>query len=167
MISDLKQDNMKTVIKISFKNLKQNYLEVQQFLQKESGEKKIYNKSKVANDLSLWGDDNYDMLEVFIKKYNLDFSTFNYDEHFESEGELFSSATVLLTILLIPLYFIKLILFLIFKPFSKSHSKKINDFNFFIRRNQHKKKDLTMGDLITSKIQGKFSLREDIRFVLN
>jgi hypothetical protein len=167
MISDLKQDNMKTIIKISFKDLKQNYIEMQQFLEDKSGETKICDKSKVAIDLSLWGDDNYDMLEDFITKYNLDFSNFKYDEHFESEGELFSSATVLLTILPIPLYFIKLILFLIFKPFSKSPSKKINDFNFFIRRNQHKKKDLTMGDLITSKIQGKFSLRKDVTFVLN
>jgi hypothetical protein len=167
MISDVKQHNMKTIIKISFKNLKQNYIEMQQFLEDKSGENKIFNKSKVANDLSLWGDDNYDMLEDFITKYNLDFSGFNYDAHFESEGELFGSASVLLTILLIPLYFIKLILFLIFKPFSKSHSKKINDFNFFIKRNRHKKKDLTMGDLITSKIQGKFYLRENVKFVFN
>lgn len=167
MISDLNQYKMKTIIKISFKDLKQNYLEVQQFLQKESGEKNIYNKSKVTNDLSLWGDDNYDMLEKFIAKYNLDFSYFKYGEHFESEGELFGSASILLTILLSPLYFIKLILFLIFKPFSKSHSKKINDFNFFIKRNQNTKKDLTMGDLITSKILAKFSLKENVTFVLN
>ena len=158
---------MKRIIKISFKDLKQKYIEMQQFLEDKSGENKICNKSKVANDLSLWEDDNYDMLEDFITKHNLDFSDFKYDEHFESEGELFGSASVLLTILLIPLYFIKLILFLIFKPFSKSHSKKINDFNFFIKRNQHKKIDLTMGDLITSKIQGKFCLRENVKFVLN
>ena len=69
---------METIIEISFKNLKQNYIEVQQFLQKESGEKNIYNKSKVANDLSLWGDDNCDMLEKFITKYKVDFSNFNY-----------------------------------------------------------------------------------------
>ncbi|WP_165930159.1 DUF1493 family protein [Flavobacterium sandaracinum] len=158
---------MKTIIKISFKDLKQNYIEMQQFLADKSGEKNIYNKSKVANDLSLWGDDNYDMLENYITKYNIDFSEFKYDEHFESEGELFSSVSVLLTILLIPLYFIKIILFLIFKPFSKSHSKIINDFNFFIKEHQSNKIDLTMGDLITSKIQGEFSLRENVKFVLN
>jgi hypothetical protein len=167
MISDLKQDNMKTVIKISFKNLKQNYLEVQQFLQKESGEKKIYNKSKVANDLSLWGDDNYDMLEDFITKYNLDFSDFKYYEHFESEGELFSFYSNICTLLFLPLYILKFILNLFFKPFSKKYSDKIHSFNFFIKEYKSDKIDLTMGDLITSKIQGKFHLREDVTFVLN
>ena len=167
MIADLKQHNMKTIIKISFKDLKQNYIELQQFLEDKSGEKNIYNKSKVANDLSLWGDDNYDMLENYITKYTIDFSGFKYDEHFESEGELFSSVSVLFTILLIPLYFIKIILFLIFKPFSKSHSKTINDFNFFIKEHKSNKIDLTMGDLITSKIQGKFSLRENVKFVFS
>ncbi|SDH84332.1 Protein of unknown function [Flavobacterium omnivorum] len=167
MIVDLKQHKMKTIIKNSFKDLKQNYIEMQQFLEDKSGEKNINNKSKVANDLSLLGDDNYDMLKNFITKYNIDFSDFKYDEHFESEGELFSSASVFLTILLIPLYFIKIILFLIFKPFSKSHSKTINDFNFFIKEHKSNKIDLTMGDLITFKIQGKFSLRENVKFVLN
>jgi len=158
---------MKTIIKKSFKDLKQNYIEMQQFLEDKSGEKNIYNKSKVANDLSLWGDDNYDMLENYITKYNIDFSDFKYAEHFKSEGELFSSASVFLTILLIPLYFIKIILSLIFKPLSKSHSKTVNDFNFFIKEHKSNKIDLTMGDLITSKIQGKFSLRENVKFVLN
>ncbi len=39
---------MKTIIKISFKNLKQNYLEVQQFLEEKSGDKNICNKSKIV-----------------------------------------------------------------------------------------------------------------------
>jgi len=167
MISDLKQDNMKTVIKISFINLKQNYLEVQQFLQKESGEKNIYSKSKVANDLSLWGDDNYDMLEDFITKYNLDFSDFKYDKHFESEGELTISIWSILSVLLLPLFITKGILSYLLNFLSNKYSYKIDKFNFFLKEYKSDKIDLTMGDLITSKIQGKFSLREDIRFVLN
>jgi len=111
MISDVKQLKMKTIIKISFKNLKQNYVEVQQFLQKESGEKNIYNKSKVANDLSLWGDDNYDMLEKFITKYKVDFSNFNYDKHFESEGELLGFYSSIFTIFFLPLFILKFIWF--------------------------------------------------------
>jgi hypothetical protein len=158
---------METIIKISFKNLKQNYLEVQQFLQKESGEKNIYNKSKVANDLSLWGDDNFDMLEKFITKYKVDFSSFNYNDYFESEGELFSFYSNIYTLLFLPLYILKFILHLFFKPFSKKYSDKINSFNFFLKECKSDKIDLTMGDLITSKIQGKFHLRENVKFVLN
>ncbi len=167
MISDVKQLNMKTIIKISFKNLKQNYLEVQQFLEEKSGEKNICNKSKIANDLSFWGDDNCNLLEDFITKYTVDFSKFNYDEHFKSEGELFGSGAVLLKILLFPLYVFKFILFLSLKPFSKEYSNTIDNFNFFIEKNQSKGKDLTMGDLITSKIQGEFLLRENVKFIFN
>jgi hypothetical protein len=158
---------MKTIIKISFKNLKQNYLEVQQFLEKESGEKNICIKSKIANDLSLWGDDNYNLLDFFVTKYNLDFSGFNYDKHFESEGQLFGSGTVLLKILLLPFYVFKFILFLSSKPFSKEFSNKINSFNFYLKEHKSSRIDLTMGDLITSKIQGKFFLRENVTFAFH
>ncbi|WP_281336212.1 DUF1493 family protein [Flavobacterium eburneipallidum] len=155
---------MKTIIKISFKNLKQNYLEVQQYLEEKSGEKKISNKSKIANDLGFLGDDNCYLLEDFITKYGVDFSNFNYDEYFESEGELFGSSAVLLKILILPLFIIKFVLFLLIKPFSKEHSSKINNFNFFLKKFQSDRIDLTMGDLITSKIQGKFYLRENVTF---
>ncbi|WP_165929427.1 DUF1493 family protein [Flavobacterium rhamnosiphilum] len=158
---------MKTIIKIRFKDLKQNYLEVQQFLEEKSGEKKICNKSKVANDLSLWGDDNYDMLEDFITKYNLDFSGFNYGEHFESEGEMFGPLNFLFGFVFTILYILKYVLFLTVALFSKKHSKEINDFKFHIEENKIEKKDLTMGDLIASKVQGKFNLRENVKFVFN
>ena len=154
---------MKTIIKISFKDLKQNYLEVQQFLQKESGEKNIHNKSQVANDLSLWGDDNYDMLEKFITKYNVDFSDFKHSEHFESEGELPS----ILSVLLLPLFITKGFVYYLFNFLSTKYSYKIDKFNFFLKEYKSDKIDLTMGDLITSKIKGKFSLRDNVTFVLN
>ena len=154
---------MKTIIKISYKDLKQNYLEVKQFLEDQSGEVNIYNKSKIANDLSLWGDDNYYMLGEFITKYNLDFSGFNYDNFFESEGKLYGSDAVLLKILIFPFYIFKSILFLLVKPFSKEYSNAINSFKFFIEKNQSN--NLTMGDLITSKVLGRFYLRENVKYI--
>lgn len=158
---------MKTIIKKSFKDLKQNYIELQQFLEDKSGEKNIYNKSKVANDLNLLGDDNYDMLEDFITKYNLDFSDFKYDEHFESEGELSISIWSILSVVLLPLFITKGIVSYLLNFLSNKYSYKIDKFNFFFKKYKSNKIDLTMGDLITSKIQGKFSLRENVNFVLN
>lgn len=158
---------MKTIIKKSFKDLKQNYIEMQQFLEDKSGEKNIFNKSKVANDLSLWGDDNYDMLEDFITKYNLDFSDFKYDEQFESEGELSISIWSILSVVLLPLFITKGIVSYLLNFLSNKYSYKIDKFNFFLKKYKSNKIDLTMGDLITSKIQGKFSLRENVKFVLN
>jgi len=167
MISDVKQHNMKTIIKISFKNLKENYLEIQQFLEEKSGEKYIYNKSKIVNDLSLIGDDNYYLLENFITKYHLDFSDFNYVKHFESEGELRMSIWSILSVLFIPLFITKYILSYFINFFSEKYSYKINKFNFFFKEYKSDRIDLTMGDLITSKIQGKFILRENVTFVFN
>ncbi len=158
---------MKTIIKISFKNLKQNYLEVQQLLEENSGEKNIGIKSKIANDLSLVGDDNYYLLDSFITKYNLDFSNFNYAEHFESEGELTMSIWSILSVFFIPLFILKGILSYVINLYSKKYSDKIDSFNFFLREYKSDKIDLTMGDLITSKIKGKFLLRENVKFVFD
>ncbi|WP_310558825.1 DUF1493 family protein [Flavobacterium sp.] len=158
---------METIIKISFKNLKQNYLEVQQFLEDKSGEKNISNKSKIANDLSLVGDDNYYLLDSFITKYNLDFSNFNYAEHFESEGELTMSIWSILSVFFIPLFILKGILAYVIILYSKKYSDKIDSFNFFLREYKSGRIDLTMGDLITSKINGNFLLRENVKFVFD
>lgn len=158
---------MKTIIKKSFKDLKQNYIEMQQFLEDKSGEKNINNKSKVANDLSLLGDDNYDILEDFITKYNLDFSDFKYDEHFENEGELSISIWSILSVVLLPLFITKGIVSYLLNFLSNKYSYKIDKFNFSLKKYKSNKIDLTMGDLITSKIQEKFSLRENVKFVLN
>jgi len=43
----------------------------------------------------------------------------------------------------------------------------MNDFNFFLNETKSDRIDLTMGDLITSKIQGKFNLRENVKFVFD
>jgi hypothetical protein len=158
---------MKTIIKISFKNLKQNYLEVTQFIKDQSGKENICIKSRIANDLSLLGDDNYYMLGDFITKYNLDFSNFNYDEHFESEGELTMSLWYCLEVLFLPLYIIKGIVSCVFYFFSKKLSKKINAFNFVLNKYKSNRKDLTIGDLITSKIYGKFQMRENVKFIFH
>ncbi|WP_165932747.1 DUF1493 family protein [Flavobacterium cellulosilyticum] len=156
---------MKTIIKISYKNLKQNYLEVQQYLEEKSGEKNICNKAKIANDLSFFGDDNCILLEDFIIKHKVDFSNFNYKEHFESEGELSMSFWSVLSVLFIPLFIIKGLLSYFINFFSNKYSYKLNRFNFFLKEYKSNRKDLTMGDLITSKIQGKFNLREKVKFV--
>lgn len=156
---------MKKTIEISYKNLKQNYIEVQQFLEEKSAEKSIFNKSKIANDLSLWGDDNYYVLIDFITKYNLDFNNFNYENHFESEAELFNPLNSFFDFIFTILNFFKFFVFIAFVLFSKKYPKKIKDFKFYIHENKIEKTDLTMGDLITSKIYGKFELRENVQFI--
>ena len=157
---------MKTILNISFKNLRQHYSEVYQVLQEESGERNISTKSNIANDLSLFGDDNFYLLEAFVIKNNLDFTNFDYEKHFVSEGELTSSLLAIVFLLFIPLFIIKHILSYLLNFFSKHYANKIHQFNFFIKNYQSSRIDLTMGDLITSKICGKFQLRENFQFIL-
>ncbi|WP_217875915.1 hypothetical protein, partial [Flavobacterium sp. FPG59] len=111
-------------------------------------------------------DDNYDMLEKFIVKYNIDFSEFRYDEHFESECEFTIGIWSILNVLLLPLFITKGIFSHLINFISSKHSYKIDKFNFFLEEYKSDKIDLTMGDLITSKIQGKFHLREDVKYVI-
>lgn len=158
---------MKKNIEINYKTLKQNYIEVHQFLKEKSGEENICNKSKIANDLSLWGDDNYYLLNDFINKYNLDFANFNYDNHFESEAQLFGPLNSFFTFIFTIINTLKFSLFIIVYLFSKRYSKMINDFKFYIHEDKIEKQDLTMGDLITSKICGKFEMRENVQFVIS
>jgi hypothetical protein len=157
---------MKTIINISFKNLRQNYREVYQLLCKESVEKKINTKSKIANDLFLFGDDNYYLLHDFVIKNNLDFTNFDYDKHFETECELNITTWSILSIIFIPLFIVKYILSFLINFLSKDFGNKIHRFNFFLKDYQSNRIDLTLGDLITSKICGKFQLRENFQFVL-
>lgn len=136
----------------SYKEIKQAYLEVQKLLEDASGVKVNSLSTKMAEDLSLWGDDNHDFLEMFSEKYTIDFSNFNYSKHFETEGELFGSKQVLLTLLGLP---ISVLIFLI-----KIVNPKFND-TPFLKKKGTKKLDLTFGDLVVSKLKKEFCLRDN------
>ena len=141
-------------MKFNYKEVKESYIEIKQFLEKTSGTKVKNLNSKIAEDLSLWGDDNYEFLIEFVEKYKLDFDNFKYNEHFESEGELFNSAKTLLWIITLPFkiiaWFVKLIFPKLETDLDNSFIPKAND-----------RKDLTFGDLIVCKLKGKFCLREN------
>ena len=84
---------------IEFNKLRLAYSAVKCFLEKESFEEVKSLNTKVSKDLRMDGDDNYEMLEKFIEKFELDHKGFEYDKHFYSEGELFSSSAALANLL--------------------------------------------------------------------
>ncbi len=88
-----------TVLRSDFKTLRQAYLEVKTFIEKEVGDEVLSLETKIEDDLGCAGDDNWELLEKFATKYQLDISGFDYSEHFLSEGELFGSGAALLTLL--------------------------------------------------------------------
>ena len=104
-----------TVLDSDFRTLRQAYIEVKTFVEKEVGEEVSSLTTKIENDLGCAGDDNYELLEKFVTKYKLDATGFDYSKHFLSEGELFGSGAAFWTLLSMPialfLWFIKMLTF--------------------------------------------------------
>ena len=140
-------------MKVQFKELRKTYIEIKVYLENASGENVNGLNTKIAEDLGLWGDDNYYLLEVFVKKYNLDFNKFDYSKYFESEGELFKGRNALIGLLTLPFLIIARIINWI------SPNVRIPfDSSFLLMKS--KRSDLTFGDLIVCKLKGEFCLRK-------
>lgn len=127
-------------MKLEFSNIKESYLEIKTFLENASGQKINGLNTRIAEDLGLFGDDNYFLLTEFAEKYDVDFESFEYDKHFESEGELFNSFRVFISILSLPFFLIAKIMKFIFP--------KIN---------------IDLSNLVVSKLKGEFCLRKNIQ----
>ena len=141
-------------MKVQFRELRKTYREIKDYLENASGENVNGLNTKIAEDLGLWGDDNYYLLEEFVKKHNLNFDKFDYSKHFESEGELFNGSNALIGLLTLP--------FLIIARIIKWFFPKVKtpfDSSFLPLKNE--RADLTFGDLIVSKLKGEFCLRKE------
>lgn len=79
------------VVYIEFEKLRLAYKAVKGFLEKESCRKVDNLSIRVAGDLGIVGDDNLELLERFVEKFELNYQGFNYPKHFHSEAELFGS----------------------------------------------------------------------------
>ena len=145
-----------TVLHSDFKTLRQAYMEVKSFVEKEVGDEISSLKTKIEDDLGCAGDDNYELIEKFVTKYKLDVTGFDYSKHFLSEGELFDSGAALLTLLTLPLS----IVFWLIKvlTFGKVDLNKANLFPNWQRQTT----DLTFGDLLTWYLTRKYNLRTDV-----
>ena len=141
-------------MKVQFRELRKTYREIKDYLENASGENVNGLNTKIAEDLGLWGDDNYYLLEEFVKKHNLNFDKFDYSKHFESEGKLFNGSNALIGLLTLP--------FLIIARIIKWFFPKVKtpfDSSFLPLKNE--RADLTFGDLIVSKLKGEFCLRKE------
>ena len=143
---------------VEFEKLKLAYITVKSFREKEAGENVESLKTKIAEDLSFYGDDNYYMLTKFVEKFELDHTDFNYDEHFHSEGEIANSEIALYNLLILsvwlPLKTIELLTL---------NNVKINKPSFY--KPSRKVIDMTFKDLLTWYIEGKYTDSE-IKYVL-
>ncbi|WP_291122536.1 hypothetical protein [Empedobacter sp. UBA7620] len=155
----------KQILYVDFATLRQSYIEVKKFIEKASYEKVDNSNILIEQDLGFCGDDTYFLIEEFVEKYNLDFSKFNFLEHFLSEGELANGFQVVLNMVFLPLYF----LFWLVKEFTFD---LINLNKYLIKivklfsTNQRETFDMSFGDLLTSYLNKKYTLRDSTVFVL-
>lgn len=156
----------KQILYVDFTTLRQWYIEVKNFLEKTTKEKVENVDVLIEKDLFLSGLDNESLLIAFIEKYDIDFSKFDFSEHFLEEFELMSGFQVLFNMVLLPLYF----LFWLIKEFTFD----LIDLNKYLIKivklfstNQRETRDMSFGDLLTSYVNKKYTLRNTTKFVLH
>lgn len=138
----------------SFSELRKAYAEVKSFIEEETWDKVKSLSTTIDGDLGCSGDDNYELLVKFTDKYNLNHEGFDYSAHFLSEGELFNSTAFFLSLLLSPLYIIKMISF-----------GKINLLpppGYWDRETS----DLTFGDMLAWYLTKEFKHRSELNIKL-
>ena len=153
------QHSMKEVKQIEFEKLRHAYIVVKKFLEKESGENIDSMQTKIAEDLSLFGDDNYDMLVKFSKEFEIDFKDFEYDKHFLSESEILDPTNAILKLLTLSVW-------LPLKTIELLTSNKIKMDKPSINFPERQVSDMTFKDLITSYIEGKYTKSENLNYII-
>lgn len=143
---------------IEFEKLRHAYVTVKHFIETEGYEKVTSLDNKVEADLGLSGDDNSELLDKFVTKFELDYKNFDYNKHFYSEGELFDSGAAIANLLTLsvwlPLKTIELITF-----------NKVNlDKPKFPVTPDREVSDLTFKDLLTWYIEKEYIPSEKIKY---
>lgn len=145
---------------IEFAKLRHAYVTVKSFIDKEADG---YNElksldTKINADIGLAGDDNLELLEKFVEKFELDYKNFEYNKHFYSEGELFGSGAAMGNLLTLsvwlPLKTIELLTF---------NKVKIDKPQFPGTPNREVT-DLTFKDMLTWYIEKEFKTSDKIKY---
>lgn len=144
---------------IEFSKLRIAYTTIKEFLEKESGEKVLTLKTKIEEDLSMLGDDSYELMVRFVEKFELEHQDFLFDKHFHSEGELVQPGIIIMNLLTLsiwlPLKTIELLTL---------NKLKIDKPKF--QRPDREVEDMTFKDLLTWYIEGKYATKKDIKYLI-
>lgn len=146
---------------IEFEKLRHADVTVKAFLEAESFEEITSIKTKICADLGLSGDDNYDMLEKFVTKFELDHKDFDYNKHFYSEGELFGSGAAIANMLMLSIWLpLKTIELLTFNKI------KLDKPEFPIKPEIREVTDLTFKDMLTWYIEKEFKTSDNLKYII-
>ncbi|MDB5013102.1 MAG: hypothetical protein JWQ25_1304 [Daejeonella sp.] len=145
---------METELKVSFAELRQITERIIDLVSEVTNydKSKITLRTSINNTIGVDGDDWDDILLALQQKENLLLDGLNFYEYFQDEGQI---AFGVFNLAFLPIQFLIYILTLRWRFESfKSH---------FASRNTPKT-DLTIADLVTSKLEGKFVKRESRTF---
>ena len=143
---------------IEFEKLRHAYVTVKHFLETEGYEKVTSLDNKVEADLGLSGDDNSELLDKFVTKFELDHKNFDYDKHFYSEGELFGSGAAIANLLTLSVWLpLKTIELLTFNKVNLAKPK-------FPVTPDREVSDLTFKDLLTWYIEKEYIPSDKIKY---
>jgi hypothetical protein len=142
------------ILQSDFKTLRHAYIEVKSFIEKEAGEEVSSLDTRLEEDMGCSGDDNWELLEKFIARYNLDATGFDYSKHFLSEGEIFGSESAGLWLISLPI----VILLWMIKILSIGKIDCTKKQLFPDRQTM----DLSFGDMLTWYLTGKYNLRSQV-----
>jgi hypothetical protein len=142
---------------IEFSKLRHAYVTVKTFLETESFESVKSLDTKIVADLKLTGDDNFELLEKFVTKFELDYKNFKYDDHFHTENELWGNSALLGNLLnlsiWLPIATIKLLTF---------NKIKVDGPKIFEPSRQVS--DMTFRDLVTWYVEKEYVPVDNVNF---
>jgi len=160
-------------MKIKYAELRSITESVIDFVSKEYWwEKDSTLKTEIETDLGISGDDAWELMQKFSKKYSVDLTNFKFDRYFTPEGAHSS------WILWIPVYLssyviwiIKVVITILIYPFNKRLGGRLTEYSaksMIIKMTDSfdypKLQSMTIADLVTSAACGEFIKRDSIRF---
>ena len=146
-------------VKIKYKDIRQTIERITDLV----SETTLYERSKITlrtsnnHDIGVQGDDWDDILIQLRDKENLTLEGLNFYDYFYDEGQL--SSMVPLGLLLLPVRLVTYVLTFAWRQVG------IKEYLFWDFGND--KPPLTIGDLVTSRIEGRFVRRQDRTFILD
>jgi hypothetical protein len=144
-------------LELTYKELRQTTNRIIQLISDVSGfdKRKINLNTAVNNTIGIQGDDWDDVLTALYNQEQLTLEGLEFYDYFYDESQL--SSPFPLNIIMLPLRLISYLIFLGWRHAS------IKEFFFYGTKT---KPDLTIADLVTSKLHGRFIKRQDCKFRL-
>ncbi|WBL23798.1 DUF1493 family protein [Zunongwangia sp. HRR-M8] len=151
-------------LNITFSELRRIYSAVILFTEKRaSWYKKPNSKTRIEEDLGFYGMDNEQFLLDFSKEFNVDFENLEYSEYLTSEWEVANPKYLIYLPIVVPYNLIKILLRIIIWSLDNKLSGKIKK-NKLPIKDLKPKKDITIGDLISTIAKKEFTERKTIHY---